>query len=444
MKQLRDQHGAECFLLAYDQFTASRAFVEEFCTRMIDEGLSRQAWYCISRLDTVDAGLLKLMRAAGCESMCYGIDSGSPRTLAFIRKQVDVGVLPQRVRETTEAGMVPTLSFVVGFPEEERADIDATLALALEAGSEGNSNPLIQIPTVLPGTELHGRYHQRLVRAVDSYFAQGIEFDGGQRFPRDEALIDADPSLFSSFYNLPCPGVPLPELGRLAADFPLLVNLYPKSFLLLGRALETSLSLLFREFCDWLAAEPDEGCLTPARCFRDFPQFAAAMIGKIGRGWHHLTDVVAYETRAIAVARPGPPARVGNADLSGAGDWRPALRRNVLLARFAYDLPRILADLRAGEARCDYPQAPCLLVFRHARGQLEVSALNDFGHEFLRHCDGRRGLEEIAATLYPRFGQGQEWSAFVAGCSEAAGQLAALALLNPGRSAFVEPSPERR
>jgi radical SAM superfamily enzyme YgiQ (UPF0313 family) len=107
MHLLREQYGAECFLLVYDQFTADRRFVEAFCRRVIDEGLNRLPWYCISRLDTVDQDLLSLMRQAGCESMCYGIDSGSARTLAFIGKQIEADMLPQRVRETTELGMDP-------------------------------------------------------------------------------------------------------------------------------------------------------------------------------------------------------------------------------------------------------------------------------------------------------------------------------------------------
>ena len=110
VSQLRDGHGAECFLLAYDQFTADRRFVETFCTRLLDEGLQTTPWYCISRLDTVDDDLLALMRRAGCESMCYGIDSGSPRTLAFIRKRIDPSILLQRVAATTAQGMVPVIT----------------------------------------------------------------------------------------------------------------------------------------------------------------------------------------------------------------------------------------------------------------------------------------------------------------------------------------------
>jgi radical SAM superfamily enzyme YgiQ (UPF0313 family) len=102
MHHLRENFNAECFLLAYDQFTANRKFVVEFCTRVLDEGLNDTPWYCISRLDSMDPTLLHLMREAGCESMCYGIDSGSKRTLAFIRKEIDEKILFQRVKETTD------------------------------------------------------------------------------------------------------------------------------------------------------------------------------------------------------------------------------------------------------------------------------------------------------------------------------------------------------
>ena len=91
------------------------------------------------------------MREAGCDSMCYGIDSGSERTLTFIRKRIDRNILLRRVRETTDEGMRPTLSFVIGFPEEEREDVDATLGLALRTALRGESAPLLQLPTVLGG-----------------------------------------------------------------------------------------------------------------------------------------------------------------------------------------------------------------------------------------------------------------------------------------------------
>jgi len=38
---------------------ANRAFVESFCRKVLTEGLQRLPWYCISRLDTVDADTLR-------------------------------------------------------------------------------------------------------------------------------------------------------------------------------------------------------------------------------------------------------------------------------------------------------------------------------------------------------------------------------------------------
>jgi radical SAM superfamily enzyme YgiQ (UPF0313 family) len=432
MKALRDAHGAECFLLAYDQFTADRRFVEAFCRRLLDEGLQTTPWYCISRLDTVDAGLLALMRRAGCESMCYGIDSGSPRTLAFIRKRIDPAILRRRVHATTAQGLVPTLSFVIGFPEEGLEDIDATLELALQTAATGSVNPLVQLPTVLPGTELHARYAGRLRREVDTYFALGLEFAGGRRLEEDEATIAADPAIHSSFYNLPCPGLPLPRLDRLARGFPLLVQLYPRSFLLLGRALAASPTLLFEAFLAFVAGQAGgrEAEPTPADCRRHFPPFARAELARVApAAWPHLPEMIAYETCCLEVARFANNEIPGNIDLCNLAGWRPQRPRNVLTAAFRHDLPAIVADLRAGDIRPGYPEAPTWLVFRQQGTALTVDAVNEFGHDLLKLCGGGLSPAELAERLRPRYGGGMPAAAFDESCREALHRLAELELV---------------
>jgi hypothetical protein len=431
MRTLRDRHGAECFLLAYDQFTADRGYVEEFCRQVSAAGLSDLPWYCISRLDTVDAELLEQMRAAGCESMCYGIDSGSARTLAFIDKRIDRAILFDRVHQTTELGMVPTLSFVIGFPEEERSDIDATLELALWCGIQGNVNPLMQLPTVLPGTELHRRYLGRLVRSVDTYFALGLEFLPQGRLADDETLIAGDPELFSSFWNLPCAGLPLAELHRLASDFPLIVTFFPKTFLLLTRALRLSPSALFRDFAAALQEAAGAVPLDAPRCYRFFPQFAAARQEALpaAGGWTHLAEVLAYEVHALDVAQFAKREKTGNIDLQHLDEWRPQRPDNVRLAEFHFDLPAIVTDLKAGIVRERYPEQASCLVFRQQGSELQVSTVNAFGAELLALCDGNSSLTDIAARLQPGHGAGQRPEEFFAACCDAAQQLAGLDLL---------------
>lgn len=432
MRLLRDDHGAECFLLAYDQFTADRRFVESFCRRLLDEGLQSTPWYCISRLDTVDAPLLKLMRQAGCESMCYGIDSGSPRTLAFIRKQIDPVILLERVRSTTTQGMVPTLSFVIGFPEETGEDIEATLDLALRSAASGNINPLLQMPTVLPGTELHQRYADRLVRNVDTYFALGIEFANGYRLAEDEAEINACPALYSSFYNLPCRALPLPELDRLARFFPLLVQFFPRSALLLARALGRSHAEFFADFLAFVQEREQypELRLSAADCYRHFASFAREQFSRSQTAaWAHLPDLISYETRCLEVAGFANRGKPANIDIYGPGDRRPAITDNVLVTGFRYDLPAILADLARDEIRPDYPETATCLVFRQQENELEVTAINEFGRELLALCDGSRTTEQIVASLHSRYAESTNPAAFSEACRQALQQLVELRLV---------------
>lgn len=437
MQDLHEQHQAECFLLAYDQFTANRAFVEEFCESVISSGLHRLPWYCISRLDTVDARLLARMREAGCESMCYGIDSGSKRTLAFIGKRLDESILYRRVKETTDQGMVPTLSFVVGFPEEEREDIDQTLILALKTGVQGNSNPLIQMPTVLPGTELYERYRESLLREVDTYFSLGLEFDEGRRLASDERLINGDRNVFSSFYNVPCKGMSLVSLHLLASFFPLVVNLYPKSFLLLTLASGESVSTLFMEWLNGVRVkEKREGLfLTAPDCYRHFTRFVEDRLqGSFPDGWLHLRDVLDYETAAIEVGKFSGPERTGNIDLYGLKDWRPLRRRNVLVRGFERNVPCIIEDMKAGLFREQYPLEPVWLIFRQSANQLEVTEINEFGKDFLSRCDGSATVAEITGALFAQYGRDMDYGVFAEDCRKALMGLWEMNLLREAHS----------
>jgi hypothetical protein len=432
MGRLRDRFGAECFLLAYDQFTADRGMVEEFCRGMIGQGLNSTPWYCISRLDSVDRSLLRLMREAGCESMCYGIDSGSARTLDFIGKKIDTDILYQRVRETTEEGMVPTLSFVVGFPEETRGDIDETLTLALKTGIQGNSNPLLQMPTVLPGTRLHAGYADCLVREEDTYFSLGLEFDNGRRLEEDTRLIESEPLIFSSFFNLPCPGLSLVELGRITGFFPFIVNLYPKSFLLLGNALGESISSLFSGFLSHVAhvegrATPS---LSPDDCRRHLPVFARMMVEQAAGGsWAHLTDVLTYETLMIEAALFLPPRTPGTADLCALSDLLPVKNDSAVIGEFRFNLPRIIDDLKSGAILESYPEEPTVLVFLSGGDGADAVEVNEFGRDLILMSDGAATAEEIGERMYQAYGSGMDRARFLEECRQALHMLGEMKLL---------------
>ena len=422
MENLHKNFGAECFLLAYDQFTARRRFVESFCGLLIDKKLNYLPWYCISRLDSVDADLLGLMKEAGCESMCYGIDSGSKRTLSFIRKNIDKEILYQRVVETADQGIIPTLSFVIGFPEEEKEDIDETLLIALRTGIVGNSNPLIQLPTVLPGTDLSSKYADRLVREVDTYFALGLEFDKGKRLSSDEELINSDPFIFSSFYNLPCPGRRLEELNLIASFFPLMVQLYPKTFLMLSIESKKSVSGLFIQWLSWLKRHLNrEGfSLSPQDCYLHFRKFVSDVVRKTGQPTkRHFPDVLKYETVAIEAGKlTGDKKGNFNIDFSKIHEVIPLKNEMILIEEFDFNLPMVIMDLKVGSFDEQYRPKKTLLVFRQEDDLLHVSEINPFARDFLGLCDGRATLDAISKALYNSYGEDMGPKEFFDSCVE--------------------------
>ncbi len=92
-----------------------------------------------------------------------------------------------------------------------------------------------------------------MVREVDTYFSLGIEFDQGKRIASDDALIDSDPAIFCSFYNVPCPAATLEELNETASYFTIIAALYPRSFFLLSLELNRPILDLFFAFLDRVA-----------------------------------------------------------------------------------------------------------------------------------------------------------------------------------------------
>ena len=434
MRSLYENHGAECFLLAYDQFTSNREFVKNFCSLLIEEQLNFLPWYCISRLDTVDEELLQLMCDAGCESMCYGIDSGSKRTLAFIRKQIDEDILYERVRQTTAQGIVPTLSFIVGFPLEEKEDIDATLLLALKTGIQGNSNPLIQMPTVLPGTDLYELCKGDLVREVDTYFSLGLEFASGHRLLSDDELINAYPLIFSSFYNISCKGISQTELGLITSYFPLIVHLYPKSFFLLSLALDRSVLELFLVFLNWLKEIKNQKAiaLTAPDCYRYLPIFTKRLImeSDIAK-WGHLTEIVKYETTSLEAGKFDQKSNLCNIDMFSLDGFMPECKKNVIISGFDHNLPVIIEDLKAGIFKNNYPDEHVWVVFFHENKELEVTQINNFGKDFIEICDGIAKIEDIADKLYPVYGKDMGAEVFLKECKTTFVALAEMRLLTP-------------
>ncbi len=79
--------------------------------------------------DMIDDNLLKQMKTSGCYLLSFGAESGCPRILKKIKKDVDPEEILNSAKMALRHNIIPQYSFMIGLPGETRSDMHATLKL---------------------------------------------------------------------------------------------------------------------------------------------------------------------------------------------------------------------------------------------------------------------------------------------------------------------------
>ncbi|SFD43727.1 MULTISPECIES: B12-binding domain-containing radical SAM protein [Streptomyces] len=146
-----ERYGIEGFAIVDDNFIVNKRKVRDICTGIADLGLK---WSALSRVDTVDEALLGDMAAAGCLEVKYGMESGSPRILRAMRKNITPDHIRRAVRWTRNAGMHVKLFLIHGYPGEDRASTRETMDLLAELAPGIERVSLFRF-VPLPGTYVY-------------------------------------------------------------------------------------------------------------------------------------------------------------------------------------------------------------------------------------------------------------------------------------------------
>lgn len=144
-------HGVQDFLLWSELFTADRDYVIKVCEEIQKRG-SKFRWAASSRVDFLDAEMLRAMRESGCWLMAYGFESGDQAVLDANKKKATLAQAREAVRLTHEAGIQVAGHFVLGMPGETEASAQASSAFARELGIE-YAQFYCAVP--FPGSELY-------------------------------------------------------------------------------------------------------------------------------------------------------------------------------------------------------------------------------------------------------------------------------------------------
>lgn len=150
--ELYHDYGIREFHIEDDNFTWNKEHVKSFCQAILEAKLDI-SWTMPNgvRLDSLDETTLKIMKKAGCYMLVVGIESGSERILKLMKKALCVKVIEEKIDLAHRLGFFVHGFFILGFPGETVADMEATRQLALRTKLSGANFHIFQ---PLPGTEV--------------------------------------------------------------------------------------------------------------------------------------------------------------------------------------------------------------------------------------------------------------------------------------------------
>ncbi len=128
IETLRNEHGVIHFNFFDDVFTLNEGRVIDICKEIIERKLD-VCWECVTRVDYVSIEMLRFMRKAGCLSISYGVESGSPTILKAINKRQTRSQIIKAFNMTHQAGMHAYILLMVGNPSETEQSINETIEL---------------------------------------------------------------------------------------------------------------------------------------------------------------------------------------------------------------------------------------------------------------------------------------------------------------------------
>src|SRR3989344_2056206 len=107
---------------------------------------------------TLNEEVLKKMKKAGYYKIVMGIESGSEKTLRFMRKPVALKHARKIIKICNKLGIWTWSTFVIGFPDETKEEINETIEFAKKSGLNFVT---FYIAQPYPGTEMYKIYDEK-------------------------------------------------------------------------------------------------------------------------------------------------------------------------------------------------------------------------------------------------------------------------------------------
>lgn len=218
IKSIHRQFGIRTFTFWDDAFTIDRDVTGALCEEILRMD-QRIAWRTATRQDLLDDQMIRLMKRAGCVQLELGIETGSPRMLEIIRKDIDIKDTPGVIDRVNRHGIACGVFLMAGFPDETEQDLEQTLTFIKQIKP---AEIVLNIFDPMPGSEQFDRAKEL------GLIAQNTNFSRFEYWPDAHYVAGIQPDRFNEMigtisqyvfnYNTSLPALrrrALPELKRL-------------------------------------------------------------------------------------------------------------------------------------------------------------------------------------------------------------------------------------
>jgi anaerobic magnesium-protoporphyrin IX monomethyl ester cyclase len=176
IKYLMANFGTKGIYFINDNFTIKKKETIELC-RLIRENKLGLEWVCDTRADLLSKELLQEMKAAGCKTIWFGVESGSPRILEKINKGITLEQTERAFDMCREEGIQTACSFLLGIPGETVDDMKLSFKFARKLDPDFCR---FNIYIAVPGSPLYDEVMQNhLYDQIEDYaaYVKTADFD---------------------------------------------------------------------------------------------------------------------------------------------------------------------------------------------------------------------------------------------------------------------------
>ena len=154
IEKLKADYDIDFISFQDDCFVIDKKRVFEICDLLDEKGLSKSIrWSCTGRVTVCDLDMMKRMKASGCVSISFGIESGSETILKAMGKNASLAQAEAAILNARKARVRTPVSFMIGYPGETRETVMETVEFCKRINIPLGA---LMFTAPYPGTPLYG------------------------------------------------------------------------------------------------------------------------------------------------------------------------------------------------------------------------------------------------------------------------------------------------